>query len=234
MSKYTIGIDYGSPVRPGSPGALRQRRGCGRKHHGLSPRRHGRRPERRNAPGPGLGAAGPQDYLDVLDTVIPAVLRESGVAAEDVIGVGTDFTACTVLPVKADGTPLCFLPQFRSTPNAYVKLWKHHAAEKIRRPGDGDRRPAGRAVPAALWRQNFQRVGNSKIWQILDESPEVYEAADHIVEGGDWIVWQLTGVLRKNTCAAGYKGTWSASEGYPPRTSSKPWTPACPTMFLKN
>ena len=94
--------------------------------------------------------------------------------------------------MKADGTPLCFLPQFRSTPNAYVKLWKHHAAEKY----------AARVTEIAAQRGEpfLQRYGGKisseweipKIWQILDESPEVYEAADHIVEGGDWIVWQLS------------------------------------------
>ena len=71
----------------------------------------------------------PSDYIGVLANTIPAVLKESGVNPGDVIGVGADFTACTVLPVKADGTPLCFLPEFEGEPNAYVKLWKHHAAQ---------------------------------------------------------------------------------------------------------
>ena len=71
----------------------------------------------------------PQDYLDVFSHTIPGVLEKSGVSPADVIGVGIDFTACTVLPVKADGTPLCFLPKFAGNPNAYVKLWKHHAAQ---------------------------------------------------------------------------------------------------------
>ena len=47
----------------------------------------------------------------------------------DVIGVGIDFTACTMLPTKADGTPLATLPEFRREPHAWVKLWKHHAAQ---------------------------------------------------------------------------------------------------------
>ena len=72
----------------------------------------------------------PQDYLDVLGKTVPAVLEQSGVNAEDIIGVGIDFTACTVLPVYEDGTPLCFDEKYRSEPNAYVKLWKHHAAQK--------------------------------------------------------------------------------------------------------
>ena len=46
-----------------------------------------------------------------------------------VIGIGVDFTACTILPVTRDGTPLCFLPKYRDRPHAWVKLWKHHAAQ---------------------------------------------------------------------------------------------------------
>src|SRR5512137_1794505 len=70
----------------------------------------------------------PNDYLEVFKVTIPAVLKESGVAPQDVVGLGIDFTACTMLPVKRDGTPLCFLPQWRSNPHAWIKLWKHHAA----------------------------------------------------------------------------------------------------------
>ena len=71
----------------------------------------------------------PDDYLDVLKTTVPAVLAESGVDPADVIGIGIDFTACTMLPTKADGTPLCRLPDYRARPHAWVKLWKHHAAQ---------------------------------------------------------------------------------------------------------
>ena len=71
----------------------------------------------------------PNDYVEVFKQAIPAVLAESGVAADDVIGLGIDFTACTMLPTRADGTPPCFLPDWRDHPHAWVKLWKHHAAQ---------------------------------------------------------------------------------------------------------
>lgn len=71
----------------------------------------------------------PNDYIEVFKRTIPAVLKESGVSAQEVIGLGVDFTACTMLPTLKDGTPLCFLPQYRSRPHAWVKLWKHHAAQ---------------------------------------------------------------------------------------------------------
>jgi L-ribulokinase len=50
----------------------------------------------------------PNDYIEVFKQAIPAVLKKSGVDPADVIGLGIDFTACTMLPTKADGTPLCF------------------------------------------------------------------------------------------------------------------------------
>ena len=40
--------------------------------------------------------------------------RPAGVDAREVVGIGTDFTACTLMPVLADGTPLCELDEFAS------------------------------------------------------------------------------------------------------------------------
>ncbi|MCX6066178.1 MAG: FGGY family carbohydrate kinase, partial [Chloroflexi bacterium] len=71
----------------------------------------------------------PEDYLRTFQNTVPAVLAQSGVDPADVIGLGVDFTACTMLPVKADGTPLCTLPEYRQKPHAWVKLWKHHSAQ---------------------------------------------------------------------------------------------------------
>src|SRR5215211_2782579 len=71
----------------------------------------------------------PNDYLEVFKHAIPAVLKQSGVDPADVIGVGIDFTACTMMPALADGTPLCNVPEYRKHPHSWVKLWKHHAAQ---------------------------------------------------------------------------------------------------------
>ena len=48
----------------------------------------------------------PADYVRTLQETVPALLAEAGVDPADVIGVGIDFTACTMLPTLADGTPL--------------------------------------------------------------------------------------------------------------------------------
>jgi L-ribulokinase len=151
----------------------------------------------------------PNDYLEVFKQTIPAVLKESGVDSEDVIGLGIDFTACTMLPTKADGTPLCFLPEWRENPHAWVKLWKHHAAQP---EANKLNEIAGELGYAFLDRYGGKISSEwffPKAWQILDEAPEAYEAADRLLEGADWVVWQLTGEEKRNSCTAGYKAIWS-------------------------
>ena len=157
----------------------------------------------------------PQDYLDVLYHIVPDVLKQGGVAAADVIGVGVDFTSCTVLPVKKDGTPLCFLPEYADEPNAYVKLWKHHAAQDKANIITETAENAGKNGWTGM-AGKFRRNGCSrKSGQILDESPEVYAAMDRFIEAADWLVWQLTGKETRNPCTAGYKALWHKQEGYP-------------------
>src|SRR5258706_3789483 len=49
----------------------------------------------------------PDDYVAACRAMVPRVLAETGIDPADVIGVGVDFTSCTILPTTADGTPLC-------------------------------------------------------------------------------------------------------------------------------
>ena len=46
----------------------------------------------------------------------------------------------------------------------------------------------------------------------------IYNAADRLIEGCDWLTWQLTGVETRSIAAAGYKGLWSKVEGFPLET----------------
>jgi L-ribulokinase len=148
----------------------------------------------------------PSDYVDVLKIAVPAALKESGIDPARVIGIGTDFTACTVLPVLADGTPLSELPEFAERPHAYVKLWKHHAAQ-----GQADRINRLAASRGESWLPRYGGLISSE-WefakglQLLEEDPEIYDRMDHWIEAADWIIWRLSGVYLRNACTAGYKG----------------------------
>ncbi len=157
----------------------------------------------------------PMDYLAVLRDGIPKVLRDSGVPPSEIVGIGVDFTACTVLPVLRGGTPLCTLPLLSGNPHAWVKLWKHHAAQ-----------PQADAINQAAAGSGLLRAFGGKVsseWlfpkllQILQEAPEVYAACDRFLEAGDWLVWQLTGEEGRSECAAGYKSMWIKGAGFPSR-----------------
>jgi len=148
----------------------------------------------------------PEDYRDVLRNAVPEAIRRAGVDPGDVVGVGTDFTACTMVPVRSDGTPLCELPQFADRPHAYAKLWRHHSPQT-----QADRINAIAAGRGEPWLKRYGGFISSewefaKALEILEEDPEVYAAIDRWVEGADWIVWQLCGTYVRNACSAGYKG----------------------------
>ena len=157
----------------------------------------------------------PQDYLEVFYETIPQVLKESGVAPEDVIGMAVDFTSCTILPVDKDGTPLCMLPQWEEEPHSYVKLWKHHAARVDADKLNAIARERGESFLGRYGGKISSEWVFPKIMQILREAPEVYEAADRIMELADWTTMMLCGEEKRNSCTAGYKAIWSKREGYP-------------------
>jgi L-ribulokinase len=157
----------------------------------------------------------PADYLETFRQVVPRLLATTGVPPAQVIGIGIDFTSCTILPTTADGTPLCNLDAYRREPHAWVKLWKHHAAQ--READDINRVAAETGQP---WLDRYGGKISSewffpKALQILREAPDVYRAADRIMEAADWVVWQLTGVETRNNTTAGYKAIWSAEDGFP-------------------
>lgn len=158
----------------------------------------------------------PDDYREVLRVAVPAALAEAGVAPADVIGVATDFTACTMVPTTAEGAPLNEVPGLAGEPHAYVKLWKHHAAQP-----HADRINALAAERGEAWLHRYGGLISSE-WefakglQILEEAPVVYAAMDRWVEAADWIVWELCGTYVRNACTAGYKAIYQDGT-YPSR-----------------
>lgn len=157
----------------------------------------------------------PQDYLDVINRGIPEVLRQSGVSGQQVIGLGIDFTSCTVLPVTEDGEPLCFMEPWRVRKHAWPKLWKHHAAQPI-----ADRMNAAAEARGDTFLARYGgRISSEwyfpKLIEIFEEDREVYDACYAFVEATDWVIWYLTGRLARNSCTAGYKALWSDVEGLP-------------------
>ncbi len=157
----------------------------------------------------------PDDWVSVVETAVPAVLASAGVAGADVVGLGVDFTSCTVLPVRADGTPLCTEERWRSHPHAWPKLWKHHSAQPVADRLNEVADERGEAFLARYGGKLSSEWYFPKLIELWLEDRDLYEEAYGFIEATDWIVWWLTGNERRATCTAGYKACWSEREGLP-------------------
>lgn len=175
--------------------------------------------------GPNWALQHPKDYIEALTFTIKELLSISKVEPKDIIGIGIDFTSCTILPVKEDGIPLCMLKEFEREPHAYVKLWKHHAAQYC-----ADHLNQTAEEMKEEWLSLYGGKISSewlvpKVMQIAKEAPSIYDATDKFMEAGDWLVWQLCGKEARSACNAGYKALWHYKKGYPSSTFFKALDP---------
>jgi L-ribulokinase len=218
MSTYSIGLDFGTE----SVRALLVDVASGEAvASAVEPYADGVIDERLPGTGeqlpPDWALQNPADWLTGMERTIVSVLSQSMIDPTAVVGIGIDFTSCTVLPTTADATPLCDVESFRAEPHAWPKLWKHHGAQS-----QAERITSVAAAREERWLPRYGgRISSEwllpKALEIAEEAPRVYGAAARFIEAGDWVVWRLTGVLARNACAAGYKGTWHKQEGPPGR-----------------
>ena len=184
---------------------------------------HGQITERLPATGevlpPDFALQHPLDWIDAAAAAVRSALASGKVEPSRILGIGVDFTSCTMLPALADGTPLCVDPRWASEKFAWPKLWKHHGAKS-----QTDRINAVARERKEGW---LDRYGGTiglewffpKILETLEHSPQVYDATAIWLEAGDWFVWQLVGGdaarLPRSTCQAGYKALWHSRDGFP-------------------
>ncbi len=184
---------------------------------------HGQITERLPATGevlpPDFALQHPLDWIDAAAAAVRSALASGKVEPSRILGIGVDFTSCTMLPTLADGTPLCVDPRWASEKFAWPKLWKHHGAKS-----QTDRINAVARERKEGW---LDRYGGTiglewffpKILETLEHSPQVYDATAIWLEAGDWFVWQLVGGdaarLPRSTCQAGYKALWHSRDGFP-------------------
>ncbi|MCZ8532030.1 ribulokinase [Psychrobacillus psychrodurans] len=152
----------------------------------------------------------PQDYLEVLINSIPEVMKE--INPNDIVGIGLDFTSSTILPVDENLNPLCETKEHENNPHAYVKLWKHHEAED-------EAKHLNKIVQQEQWTKRYGGTISSewmlpKVLEIANDDPPLFNQVHLFLEAGDWVISKLTGNLIRNSCSAGYKGTWHKETGF--------------------
>jgi L-ribulokinase len=214
-AKYTIGVDYGTL----SGRAVVVRVSDGKEMaSAVFDYPNAVMDEKLNATGralaPDWALQDANDYVEVLKHAVPEAIRLAAIDANDVVGIATDFTACTILPVLEDSTPLSNLDEFIDRPHAYVKLWKHHAAQphadRINQLG----RDRNESWMPRYGGQISSEWELAKGLQLFEEDQEIYDRMYKFVEAADWIIWQLCGKYVRNACTAGYKGNLQDGE-YP-------------------
>lgn len=175
--------------------------------------------------GPDWALQDPLDYVEVLKNAVPAAVKAAGINAADVVGIATDFTASTPLPVHEDGTPFSTTDEYRNNPHAYVKLWKHHAAQPHADRINNLARERNEKWMPRYGGQISSEWELAKGLQLLEEAPDIYNKMYKFVEAADWIIWQLCGKYVRNACTAGYKGNLQDGQ-YPSKEFFKALNPA--------
>lgn len=161
----------------------------------------------------------PQDWIDSTAAAVKEALAHAGAKADDVVGIGVDFTSCTMMPALADGTPLCQVDKWKGEKFAWPKLWKHHGAisqtDRINQLASERKEPWLARYGGIIGLEWFF----PKMLETLECAPAVFDATQVWLEAGDWFVWRLVGSsaadLPRSTCQAGYKGMWSREDGFP-------------------
>ena len=213
MKQYVIGIDFGTlsaraALFDTADGAQLAECAVDYPHAVMDTNLHGQVKLGRD-----FALQDPQDYLYALQTAVRQVVRQGGVLPQQVVGIGLDCTASTVLPLDACGVPMCFQDKYRRRPHAYIKLWKHHGAQ----------RQADRIAACAANEEWFERYGRQvscewmlpKIMETLECDETLYCETARFAEVADWLVWYLTGKESHSACLAGYKAFWNEKDGYP-------------------
>ena len=159
----------------------------------------------------------PDDWMTVLEAGIPQALSDAGIQGDAVAGVGVDVTSCTVLPVNAQGEPLCRIAGLRDRPHAWPKLWKHHAAQPVADRLNLVARERGEDFLTRYGGRISSEWYFPKLIEIWLEDRAVYDRSAAFLEATDWLVWQLTGDECRQSCTAAYKAMWSADDGLPSR-----------------
>lgn len=138
------------------------------------------------------------DWWRAARAVVPQVLTDAGLTAEDIAGISVDGTSCTVVVTTSDGEPL-----------RPVILWMDQRAHK----------QAQRVTDTKHERLKYVSWAESPEWMIpkamwvAENEPEVFEKADLIIEGTDWLMYRLTGNWAASQNNATCKWNYASVDG---------------------
>ena len=156
----------------------------------------------------------PGDYIQALKNVVSDIKAQTGIAKEQIQGVGIDFTTCTVLPIDENFQPLCLREEFKGEPHAFVKLWKHHGAEKEAELITKELEEYDAEMLSSYGGKVSSEWFFPKVLETFNKARHVYDKTYCFIEAGDYLTSLLTGNLQRNACVTGFKALWSKKKGF--------------------
>lgn len=119
------------------------------------------------------------EWWSALVTATRTVLEQSGVAKEEIVGLGADCTSCTVVVMDKDFRPL--RPAI-----IWMDVRAADQARRIASTGHPALKYSGYGNVSAEWLP-------CKVLWVKENEPAIYQQAQHVGEFIDWLTWRLTG-----------------------------------------
>lgn len=212
MAKYSIGLDFGTLSVRGvlvdiDTGEIAKTSVFSYPHGVMKQLPDGKELPKESA------YAHPADYMEGMQKVVAGLTKDN----PEVVAIGIDATSCSVIPLAANGSPLCFKSEFADREHAYIKLWKHHCAtEQARHLFDVAKERGERFLSDSGNTINAESFF-PKALETFEEDREVFAATALFMDVGEWLTMMLTGKLTVSQPLACFKRLYHPFRGYPAR-----------------
>lgn len=164
---------------------------------------------------PNVARQNTADYKRCFFEAVQTALRQPGIDASKVVGLGVDTTGSTPIPVDAEMVALCERPEFHGNLDAMAWLWKDHSGAAETEQINETCRSMGRPYLENIGGSYSSEWFWSKILHCAHVAPDVFRAAHSWVEFADYIPAWLCDEKRpkRGICAAGHKAMFHPDWG---------------------
>ena len=185
---YFLGIDVGTGgVRAG----IFDREGTAVVFHGVE---HGTR-----FPRSGWAEQDPAEWWTCLVGAVRGAVEKSGVSPEEIAGISSDATTCTV--VAMDGQNRVMRPAL-----LWMDVRASEQARKVQETGDPALKYNGYGAVSAEW------MPSKALW-LKEKEPETYNNAARICDCADWVTFRLTGEWTASINTASFRAYYDRDAG---------------------
>ncbi len=150
-------------------------------------------------PRSGWAEQNPEDWWNCTVGAVKGALKESGIAPEEIAGLSTDATTCTVVAMDRQNKVL--RPAL-----LWMDVRASDQAEKVEATGDSALKYNGYGPVSAEW------MPPKALW-LKENEREIYDAATHIVDCEDWMTFRLTGEWTASVNTASFRAYYDRDAG---------------------